>query len=411
MTSEHKPTTEEAAGMAWWNALPDRERTHWAKRAGTGVAADAWSLQKASQYRPESPELRAVVASAKPAPKHTTLMKAVRAVPGFSDAKLARVEDLSAGSYLSTRKVVRADGTLVHTDHEQWLAAELDADGRHAGVTRRRLAALDLRLSKCCISTLRVIVDHGGDQANLTQATVEHRVEAIDCRLFDAVDGWGAPRHLRDLISECQGPQLALPERLPLDEPAYRLRDVVDVGAFVRVGQSLHRERYAANSRRVFRVIEDDGHQQQEQRMTGAQLDPDGDLFPCRERRLFNDWDLSSAGRSGARLCDHWTFQLSDGIDENAERYLSFVPEWTATRKLAKLETRNLNDYQLFGKLQALDERVGVPFGWYFFMLHGNRVRSVAGERVLEAAEAGRIVLPEHDYRVLKNWARRAYGF
>ena len=80
-------------------------------------------------------------------------------------------------------------------------------------------------------------------------------------------------------------------------------------------------------------------------------------------------------------------------------------------RKLAKLETRNLNDYQLFGKLQALDERVGVPFGWYFFMLHGNRVRSVAGERVLEAAEAGRIVLPEHDYRVLKNWARRAYSF
>ena len=44
-------------------------------------------------------------------------------------------------------------------------------------------------------------------------------------------------------------------------------------------------------------------------------------------------------------------------------------------------------------------------------MLHGNRVHDWAARRVLEAAEGGTIVLPEHDYRVLKAWEERPYGF
>ena len=32
-------------------------------------------------------------------------------------------------------------------------------------------------------------------------------------------------------------------------------------------------------------------------------------------------------------------------------------------------------------------------------------------ERVLEAAEAGLVVLPEHDYQVLRVWYEARYGF
>jgi hypothetical protein len=53
---------------------------------------------------------------------------------------------------------------------------------------------------------------------------------------------------------------------------------------------------------------------------------------------------------------------------------------------------------------QQFDERIGMPFAWYFYGLHGNLVKSGQMERVLEAAEAGLIVLPEHDYRVLRRW-------
>jgi hypothetical protein len=37
-------------GMEWWNGLTDDERHYWAKRAATGVAADAWELYKATVF-------------------------------------------------------------------------------------------------------------------------------------------------------------------------------------------------------------------------------------------------------------------------------------------------------------------------------------------------------------------------
>nr|WP_294867642.1 hypothetical protein [uncultured Pseudogulbenkiania sp.] len=41
------PTPDEIAGMAWWNSLPEQDRTRWMSRAGdTGRAADAWAVFK-----------------------------------------------------------------------------------------------------------------------------------------------------------------------------------------------------------------------------------------------------------------------------------------------------------------------------------------------------------------------------
>jgi len=65
----------------------------------------------------------------------------------------------------------------------------------------------------------------------------------------------------------------------------------------------------------------------------------------------------------------------------------------------------------VFRKLEKLDRRVGVPFAWFFFMLHGDRVDQDVARRVIQAAEAGQIVLPEHDCRVLKAWEAYPYGF
>jgi hypothetical protein len=38
--------TDDELGMAWWNGLSDRDRTKWARLAGTGRAKDAWELFK-----------------------------------------------------------------------------------------------------------------------------------------------------------------------------------------------------------------------------------------------------------------------------------------------------------------------------------------------------------------------------
>lgn len=48
--AERQPTEDDAAGMAWWNALPERDRKHWLRAAGSAVAADAWALFK--QWEP-----------------------------------------------------------------------------------------------------------------------------------------------------------------------------------------------------------------------------------------------------------------------------------------------------------------------------------------------------------------------
>ncbi|KVP28923.1 hypothetical protein WL42_13975 [Burkholderia ubonensis] len=57
------------------------------------------------------------------------------------------------------------------------------------------------------------------------------------------------------------------------------------------------------------------------------------------------------------------------------------------------------------------DARIGHPFAWYFYGLHGNLILSGQMARVLEAAEGGLIVLPEHDYQVLRRWGDDPYGF
>lgn len=90
---------------------------------------------------------------------------------------------------------------------------------------------------------------------------------------------------------------------------------------------------------------------------------------------------------------------------------MDMVPMWAFNRPLAKVNAGKGSEYEFYGALEKLDRRVGVPFGWYFYMLHGNRVEADAGRRVIRAAEAGTIVMPECDYRVLKDWEAEPYGF
>lgn len=87
------------------------------------------------------------------------------------------------------------------------------------------------------------------------------------------------------------------------------------------------------------------------------------------------------------------------------------MPMWTFDKKLAEVESRKGSVHALYDKLCAIDRRTGAPFAWFFYLLHGNRVHDGAGHRVLEAAEAGQIDLPENDYQVLRRWRDRVYGF
>ena len=191
---------------------------------------------------------------------------------------------------------------------------------------------------------------------------------------------------------------------------AYRFNKATDVVRFVNEADALEQKERAKWKHTQFELS--DSYTGVVEKMVSIdELTPGWDRHPVKARRLFDDWSASSAGRGGARICDHWVMDMTDYTDDKGDRWLTLIPIWTTKLKLAEVDPLKGDTYTFFGRLQTLDRRVKVPMGWYFYMLHGNRVPSEAGERVLRDAEAGLIVLPEHDYQVLKAWRAKPYGF
>ena len=45
-SAEHEPTTDEQAGIRWWNGLTEAERGFWMRQADTAVPGAAWAHYK-----------------------------------------------------------------------------------------------------------------------------------------------------------------------------------------------------------------------------------------------------------------------------------------------------------------------------------------------------------------------------
>lgn len=346
------------------------------------------------------------VAAARFDAKHTHLISDIRRMPDLENANLVAT---GPDGRHCTRKVLSSTGHVVSDDHAAWLRAEMaKSDVLSAW---RHLRTLDHQLSVCDVKTLYVTVDQGGArQDNFIQIEIDLEVERLDRRLFSPNSDWDIPRDDLDLIRLAEeGPSLADDQRVKLRATGYRLNRVVDVALFNQLAEQLYNESNARNAARQVKLTDDAGRIRTG---TMAELFPQSMPGAWKGRRLFEDWAYSSAGRSGARFCDHWALRLADWKDPRSPRRdMSLVPIWGFRGRLAEIAPPSMSDYSLYGKLEAMDRRLGVPFGWYTYMLHGNRVHAWAGERVIRAAEAGKLVLPEHDYRVLKAWQVNPYGF
>lgn len=359
------------------------------------------------EYTPTLPALEAAVAACPPVAGHSQLAKAVAGIPGLENAAVRTTRGGDGGTYLSRRKVLRADGSIVHDDHAVFLAEQLEADNGNAKATKDRLVKEGYLLSRCDITNLYLASDRGdADPADFVQIEVDLHDERVNCELFGYF--FDHPQTLRDLIERAEGDLVSEDRRTSLGAPHYELRRVTDVAVFVDLAEQLEAQQRNALRNRQYTVTASGTTTVK----THADIDPHFDRFPSKTKRLFDDWQHSSAGRSGERFSAHWLLKFSDWTDpKTGTRYLSVVPLWTFAKKLAEVKSSTGDVYGLFSKLQTLDRRVQVPFAWYFYMLHGNRVHDGAGKRVLEAAESGLIVLPEHDYRVLRAWRDRNYGF
>ncbi len=133
-------------------------------------------------------------------------------------------------------------------------------------------------------------------------------------------------------------------------------------------------------------------------------------------KRLFDDWNNSSAGQSGAVFFKHWYLKFNDNKEwkrDDQARSLSAIPGWCTSKKLAEIKiTRNDTPYSVMDKLTKFDNKIGHPFAWYFFMLHGSRISSDVGHFIADAILAGELNLSvADDQAILLKWNDRPYGF
>ena len=359
-----------------------------------------------SEYFLEIDRIAAGVCAVSYDKKHAALLSQVRLHPILANAELVHVED---GFESVAQSVYSAEGELVSRDHRAWLSEQFVLDGARPGHTFKRIADAQYWLSHTVISYLYIVTDRGGLQQNFLQTKIAFKQEFKKSRVFTEQSAWLTPRSSADLVELAGSTNFPEEQLDPVGKPLYEYVSTVDVAIFVSMAESLETERREAMAKRAY--SREDASGAVVERGVMADLDPDYAKYPPKQRRIFDDWARSSAGASGARICRSWVFSLNDWKGPGGGRELTLVPMWTHTKKLAEVKSKSLSDQALYDKLTKLSGVVGVPFGWYFFMLHGNRVHEGSGHRILQAAKSGLVDLPECDLRVLEAWANREYGF
>jgi hypothetical protein len=348
--------------------------------------------------------LETIIGSSPVIKKHDALLAAISEKTPLEGVTFITKRD---GFASMPHRILDQDGTFVSHNFREWMRDKIEQHrGDHVAVWQTHKDAGYIMTERIPIS-LYLVHDRGGDQTNFVQLKVYEEHEFITRHLFNR-SPWGKPFSADSMLDG--GASGEMVERREIGNGWYRLGSAVDMAKFVPEAARLFEAERDRQGNRVMEISSP--YSKAFVRTTFAKLYPEHSKYPWKGTRLFHDWDASSTGRSGARICRHWVFDTYDyQRDPHSRRDMSYIPQWGFNRPLAKVDRPSKNIYELFGKLQKLDQRVGVPFSWYFYMLHGNRVKHWAGERVVRAAEQGLLGLPECDYQVLKRWEDQPYGF
>lgn len=293
-------------------------------------------------------------------------------------------------------------------DYRGWLASEITRAGGSADAVYRKYKDSGYQIGTAHGAILYFCLPYGDKPGEFFQFSIRCERETIDCGLFGT--SWTAPQDLDDLMSHTGW---TLDEPIEVSGYRYTFEHVHNIRRLAEDNNALFKADLAANGERLAELTDRSTGSKTVARL--ADMQPrtfDTSKRDCPAYRMLVDWEQSSAGQSGAALHDHWYFHVWDG-HSGTKRSISLIPGWTTTKKLAEVEAkpRDITDHAIFDKLIRLDKRVGVPFAWYFFMLHGNRVHDWAGIRILKAVEDGILILPDRDYLVLRRWHDDRYGF
>lgn len=354
---------------------------------------------------PDPASIEAVLARLPTGSDEAALAAALtEAFPGFPFS----TSGIDEQYWRDTRSVVAADGTRI-AEYRPWMEAELAKDNGDIGALWTRLRESDLQISEWHGNSVYAFAPTGPGAADYVQIRLGLEVE---WRAGPIVNPTYRPWGKGELLDPSWITHEDMSDDKVIAGPLYRMlgrpgSSVVHVRSFLTRCARLEREKREAQrpemERRVVRKTTREGTTE----TPFLELVPDWFEFVPRETRFFQDWEESSA--SAERVYVHWALDIYD-YDDKGTREIGFVPR---PRHLPeeRLIAGDASVHILMDRVEAIDREVGVPFGWFFLMTHGNRVAPEVGQAIAKGLRSQRVVLPDRDARVLLRWAERSYGF
>lgn len=356
---------------------------------------------------PDAASVETLLAALQPQSADAELAPALdKAFPGFAFT-VARIDD---PYWCNPHAVVAADGTR-RGDHRAWVERALAAVGGDLTAFWSRHRESGENFAEWRGTSVFAFAPTGPGVADFVQLSLGREIEVLAGPL---VDPDYRPTSADHLFEPTWVSRESAVEARQLAGPAYRLRGrtgggIVHMRSFLaRRVRSEREQREARRPELESRVIHEVGSEGVRD-IPFLDANPDWfDFFP-RENRFFADWARSSA--ASVRIFDHWAFDIHDFEERGHKREIGFIPRPLKHPAERLLADEGVSVHRLMERIEAIDQKIGLAFAWFFLMTHGHFVDPDVGHIIADGLRAGRVRLPDRDAAVLLAWADRKYLF
>ncbi|MER8472738.1 hypothetical protein NKH23_25550 [Mesorhizobium sp. M1328] len=365
------------------------------------------SEQKQKTVRlPDAASVETVLAALPPQSADAELAPALnKAFPGFAFT----VATINDPYWCNPHAVVAADGTRLG-DHRAWVERALADIGGDLTAFWNRHRESGKKFTEWRGTSAFAFAPTGPGVADFVQLSLGRETEFVAGLV---VDRDYRPDSADQLFEPTWVSRESAVEAQQLAGPVYRLRGrtgggIVHMRSFLARRTRIEREQREASrpelENRIIREVGPDGTRD----TAFLDANPGWFEFVPRENRFFADWARSSA--ASVRIFDHWAFDIHD-LEDRGRCEFGFIPRPLKNPAERLLGEEGVSVHRLMERIEAIDQKIGLPFAWFFLMTHGQFVDPDVGHGVADGLRTGRVRLADRDAAVLLAWADKPYLF